>query len=148
MSIQQVGGTHYGTKYGHWDYCKEANAGYLEGHATKYLVRWRKKGGIQDLEKSLTFVEKIMEGNEHTDCDRDVEQYNFLLERMFAENDVPALERLLIYEIFNWQTYNDLLKVHKQLRQYIESEKALEAMNQRMREHDDAANLAASYING
>lgn len=120
--VEQVGGTHYGNKYGHWDYCKDAQTPYLEGHATKYIYRWRKKGGIEDLEKALSFIDKIMAGNEDTSCDRDTYQYNELLERFFFENDVPAFERMLIYLIVNWQTYQDLIEARYHLVDFIRRE--------------------------
>jgi hypothetical protein len=138
LYVNQVGGSHYAGKYQHWDYCKDAGTGYLEGHATKYLVRWRKKGGIQDLEKSLSFVDKLMVGNEETHCDRDVGQFNPLLERMFEENNVPPMERLMIYEIINWQSYNDLAQVREQLARFIADEKEIERRHAELRQHDDA----------
>lgn len=121
--VAQVGGSHYGTKYGHWDYCKDAETPYLEGHATKYLVRWEKKGGIQDLEKSLSFVEKIMVGNENTNCDRGANQYEDLLNRMLDENDVGDFERTAITSILHWQSYEDLQLVHESLKQFIKWKK-------------------------
>lgn len=134
--VAQVGGSHYGTKYGHWDYCKDAETGYLEGHATKYLVRWEKKGGIQDLEKALSFVDKIMVGNEETDCDRNTNQYDHLLVRMFEENNVPEPERALIYQIINWKNYQDLYSVRTQLALFIQYHKNLAA-----------GDATASYVN-
>lgn len=59
---KQVGGEHYrGAAYQHWDWCVENNLGYLEGQVTKYLSRWRKKNGRQDLEKALHYAEKLVE---------------------------------------------------------------------------------------
>lgn len=55
---RQVGGDHYqtgGTQ--HWDMF---GPDYLIGYATKYM-RWRKKGGVQDLEKAIHVVEKLKE---------------------------------------------------------------------------------------
>lgn len=133
--VAQVGGSHYGTKYGHWDYCKEADTPYLEGHATKYLVRWRKKGGIQDLEKSLSFVEKIMIGNEHTDCDRGAKEHEDKLIRMLDENDVPDFERTVITAILHWQSYDDLVMARDSLTQYIRWQK------------EAAADASSNYTN-
>jgi hypothetical protein len=60
---QQVGGTHYKTDYEHWDLMLSQNRGidYLIGQATKYVSRWRKKNGMQDLQKALHFVNKLIE---------------------------------------------------------------------------------------
>ena len=57
--VQQVGGHHYeGHNYQHWDWADENNIPYLEGCATKYLVRWRDKNGVEDLKKSITYFQK------------------------------------------------------------------------------------------
>lgn len=59
----QVGGTHYKSEYQHWDWVTELGMPYILGCATKYLTRWKKKNGIQDLEKAIHYVEKAMELN-------------------------------------------------------------------------------------
>ena len=58
----QVAGNHYKdmpiqpVEYIH------ANAlGYLEGNVIKYISRWRKKGGMADLEKAKHYVELLIE---------------------------------------------------------------------------------------
>lgn len=57
----QVGGTHYKTSYEHWDWVLKLGVGYLEGNATKYVARWRRKGGLEDLRKALHYVNKAIE---------------------------------------------------------------------------------------
>jgi hypothetical protein len=60
----QVGGDHYSQagNYQHWDLVESYNIGYLEALATKYLVRWDKKGiPVQDLQKALHTVDKLLE---------------------------------------------------------------------------------------
>lgn len=57
--VAQVGGTHYQVEgEQHWDICARLNIPYLEGCASAYLVRWRKKGGRADVEKALSFVSR------------------------------------------------------------------------------------------
>lgn len=58
---RQVGGAHYQAAVQHWDLIELHGCGYLEGCATKYLTRWRKKNGLQDLEKSLHYAQKLQE---------------------------------------------------------------------------------------
>lgn len=60
---RQVGGSHYGLrKYQHWDFTiKHLDNRYLEGAVTKYLLRWRDKDGLRDLEKCEHFIEKLIE---------------------------------------------------------------------------------------
>lgn len=63
VNKHQVGGTHYKTSYEHWDLLLDLGLGidYLIGQATKYVSRWRKKNGVQDLQKALHFVNKLIE---------------------------------------------------------------------------------------
>ena len=37
----------------------EAFAGYLKGNALKYIWRYDKKGGVQDLEKAAFYLKKL-----------------------------------------------------------------------------------------
>ena len=40
---------------------EEAYLGYLQGNVTKYLWRWRDKGGVQDLQKAQWYLNKLVE---------------------------------------------------------------------------------------
>lgn len=58
---RQVGGEHYkDAEFQHWDWAAE-NFGpdYFLGNITKYVTRWRKKSGVQDLEKALHYADKL-----------------------------------------------------------------------------------------
>lgn len=57
---EQVGGDHYKAEVQHWDVMEEADVAYLEATASKYIVRWRKKGGPQDLQKAATYLERAL----------------------------------------------------------------------------------------
>jgi len=58
----QVGGLHYRTGYQHWDFVIEhLENRYLEGQITKYVTRWRRKNGLQDLMKASHFLVKLIE---------------------------------------------------------------------------------------
>lgn len=61
--VKQIGGTHY-ARYGelqHWDVVAHFELNYLVGNATRYLFRYKEKGGIQDLEKAISYIEKEIE---------------------------------------------------------------------------------------
>lgn len=61
--VEQVGGKHYAAEgeAQHWDYMERYDIGYLEATATKYLMRWRKKGTPRlDLGKAASYVEKAI----------------------------------------------------------------------------------------
>lgn len=57
----QVGGNHYKSRIQHWDFVANRAMGYFEGQVTKYVTRWRKKNGRQDLEKARHFLVKMIE---------------------------------------------------------------------------------------
>jgi hypothetical protein len=58
---KQIGGDHYQSPIPCWDFIAANNIGYFEGTAIKYLTRWRKKGGVEDLRKAIHFLEKLIE---------------------------------------------------------------------------------------
>lgn len=58
---RQVGGDHYKGGIEHWDYVLANEIPYLEAQVIKYVSRWRKKNGFQDLEKARHFLDKLIE---------------------------------------------------------------------------------------
>lgn len=58
---KQVGGSHYRSSYQHWDLVTACGNRYLEGQATKYLSRYKKKNGLEDLQKAVHYTEKLLE---------------------------------------------------------------------------------------
>lgn len=59
---RQVGGEHY--KIGgeeHWDRSWRLGFDPFQYQITKYIERWKKKGGIADLKKAQHFLEKYIE---------------------------------------------------------------------------------------
>jgi hypothetical protein len=60
---KQIGGNHY--KHGgeeHWDrQWRLYGSGYFIGCITKYVERYQDKNGIQDLQKAVHFLEKLIE---------------------------------------------------------------------------------------
>ncbi len=58
----QHGGNHYKSQtIQPWDYIVSNNLGFLEGNAVKYLSRFRKKNGIEDLKKARHYIDKLIE---------------------------------------------------------------------------------------
>lgn len=58
----QHGGTHYKKhKIQVWDFILANGIPYMEGSAIKYLCRWREKGGLQDLNKAIHFIQRLIE---------------------------------------------------------------------------------------
>lgn len=64
----QVGGAHYRTEIQHWDYVVANELDYFQGQITKYVTRWKKKNGIQDLKKAQHFLTKYIELAEKEEC--------------------------------------------------------------------------------
>lgn len=59
---KQVGGEHYkGKAIQPWDFIISNELGYLEGNVIKYVSRYKKKNGMQDLQKAKHYLEKLME---------------------------------------------------------------------------------------
>ena len=57
----QVAGSHYQSKMQHWDIVAEHQLDYFQGQITKYVMRWKLKNGVQDLEKAQHFLAKYIE---------------------------------------------------------------------------------------
>lgn len=120
----QVGGTHYNTEYQHWDLVEAIEMPYLEGNATKYLSRWRKKNGVQDLEKAKHYIQKRLENMDthaayHADPDglNRIEVANFL-----ASNRTPVKEGWAILLIATWTEPRDLQRALELIDELIAAE--------------------------
>tara|TARA_R110000868_G_scaffold114309_4_gene306301 strand:- start:205 stop:492 length:288 start_codon:yes stop_codon:yes gene_type:complete len=59
-NARQVGGTHYRSGIQHWDYVIANELDYFQGQITKYVTRWKKKNGVDDLLKAQHFLEKYI----------------------------------------------------------------------------------------
>jgi hypothetical protein len=62
-NASQVGGNHYANQIQHWDFAASQEFDYFQGQITKYVTRWKKKGGLEDLEKARHFLNKYIELN-------------------------------------------------------------------------------------
>ena len=45
-----------------WDFIQQNKLDFYEGNVVKYICRWKNKGGVTDLRKAITYIEKIIEG--------------------------------------------------------------------------------------
>lgn len=58
----QIGGSHYkDMQIQPFEYIHANGIGFAEGCAIKYLSRWRKKGGLEDLKKARHFINMLIE---------------------------------------------------------------------------------------
>lgn len=59
---QQVGGSHYRTgALQHWDLVAKYRLGYFEAQVTRYLSRYNRKNGLEDVKKARHYVAKMIE---------------------------------------------------------------------------------------
>lgn len=62
---QQEGGNHYkDMPIQPVEFIHKNGIPYIEGCAIKYLCRWRKKGGVEDLKKARHFLDMLIEMEE------------------------------------------------------------------------------------
>ena len=111
LYVAQVGGDHYQAQYQHWDWVIDMKMGYLEGNATKYVSRWWKKNGVQDLEKARTYVEKLIQNfgsvmnfSLHIHEDLRIQYVN----RFVAANKLPSMEADFCQCMGDWRSKRDL----------------------------------------
>ena len=43
------------------DYIMKNNLGFCEGNVVKYISRWNKKGGTEDLRKAIRYIEILLD---------------------------------------------------------------------------------------
>ena len=56
----QVGGTHYKKRLDPWTIIDALGLDFYEGNALKYLLRYKEKDGIRDLEKLKHYADKLI----------------------------------------------------------------------------------------
>ena len=120
----QVGGNHYRATVGHWDYTMRCLGGrYLEGQITRYVTRWRKKNGLQDLEKALHYLQKLREVLTEgyvkpalglVECD------HVLLRDFLTCNDLSRYEVIVVTYLTTWGSVSDLAVVETAIKHLVE----------------------------
>jgi hypothetical protein len=61
----QEGGNHYKEmKIQPVEYIMANGLGFVEGNVVKYVSRWQKKGGVEDLKKARHFLDLLIEYEE------------------------------------------------------------------------------------
>lgn len=58
----QIGGNHYESKkIQPIEFIEANNLGFHEGNAIKYIVRYKEKNGLEDLNKAKWYIERLIE---------------------------------------------------------------------------------------
>jgi len=59
---KQVGGSHYKNyKIQPIEFIIKNNIGFVEGNIIKYILRFKEKGGVQDLNKAKHYIELLID---------------------------------------------------------------------------------------
>jgi len=127
---RQVGGDHYKTEYQHWDFAVRWQQNrYLESQATKYLSRWRKKAGLQDLEKASHYIEKTIEEAMAGNIIPPMRHINGrLMEQVrgFCNScNMSPIEMGIVYKLCSWPSVQLLYSAQSELRNFIEEQRTL-----------------------
>lgn len=142
---RQVDGTHYACEKQHWDFITENGIGYLEGCASKYVCRNRKKhvDPTIDLKKAVHYVDKLIEQGERGHCRppffmRWVMKFMDAvklgapvsinppmdIDSFAAANNLTPRERLAFRLIVDWKDGNDLYQARELIQLMIEEHEA------------------------
>lgn len=121
---RQVGGAHYRKgRLQHWDVVERYSVPYLEGVGSKYPLRWREKGGVEDLEKTLHYIDKILERPEDHDAwhrmlrltTQQVED----VRKLVASHDCGIVEREVVTALLCGVNRLTLETLRRDLDQYV-----------------------------
>lgn len=139
---RQVAGTHYGLgTYQHWDMVADLRLGYFEGQITKYVSRWRKKNGLQDLQKADHFLQKLLEQvtqhgwgprgsatGGYSGTTRDGRHLHALevLDYYCAVTELDKVSAAVVRRVATWALSPDLFEAHGMLRALIDDQLAAE----------------------
>lgn len=115
--VDQVGGKHYAADGDqHWDVIERYDADYLLGNATKYLLRWRKKGTARiDLGKAASYIEKAIKCRPDQGARRLVPE--FAVHALAASTKTHWMDRDLIAQLLSSGSHADLVEVLAKVRE-------------------------------
>ena len=121
----QVGGTHYKVEgLQHWGLVDLYRVGYFEANISKYVTRWRKKNGVQDLEKAAHYLQKLIELRSElswSDClERQPRVFHDVITRFVDDNQLIAEEAAILHQVLAWRSIQDLVEAAKKLQSLIE----------------------------
>lgn len=105
-------GPHYASRYQHWDFVLNVGMDYLAAAATKYAIRWREKGGQNDLQKALHYTNKLLENAALVMARRPILPDRWLDEEIieFCEtNRLGTQEAKFLRLMTTWMTRDDLM---------------------------------------
>jgi hypothetical protein len=118
--VAQVGGNHYAGDFQHWDFIEVNGFGYLEGCSSKYLTRWREKGGVVDLRKSLSYADKTrkmyLAGLKSPRFDPSRELVMPFASFFALDKHMCSVTRMAFRQVLTWRNEQDLLDALSSIR--------------------------------
>jgi hypothetical protein len=123
----QVGGRHYQSAAQHWNLVLNCDLDYLAGNSTKYVARWRKKGGLTDIRKALHYLNKLEESRAKPlarllTIDKILSEVN----AFSAANKLSDLECSYIRMLSVWETRDELNTARELLFLLLDEAEALD----------------------
>lgn len=107
---KQVGGSHYRSAHQHWDYMAALYGDHhFKAAATKYIMRWRKKNGTEDLRKAQHYMEKLLELVQQGDVVLELPKVSDAL--IVASNDMNAYDAALFHAVMYAMNTDDLKNI-------------------------------------
>jgi len=121
VNSYQVAGSHYNLEgtLQLWDFVSINKLGYVEGNIVKYITRWKKKNGIQDVEKSLHYLEKLYQLLKDGILDLPMPRDPKGLDIYKKENELSDIEYTVFYLLFTYTTLDELYRAWVLLRYHI-----------------------------
>ena len=120
----QIGGDHYKTRMEHWDFVELNGIGYLEGCASKYITRWKKKNGLEDLKKALHYIDKTIElaqaNRKSPPRMNRLPSHALPVNEFAAANGLGQRETFAIQLVCDWDDVRDLEAAKKIVNELIE----------------------------
>jgi len=137
VNSKQVGGTHYNqVRVQHWDLVILNKLPYLESQVTKYVTRWKKKHGAQDIEKSIHYLEKLQASLAEGVLTLPTETLTSIqspkaappiqLEEFCEENKIGDIEKTIFYILLTYTKAEDLTRVGVLLHHLLAAAKEIE----------------------
>ncbi len=116
----QHGGDHYkmGGQCQHWDFVEANGLGYLEGCASKYVSRWRRKNGVEDLQKADHYIMKLIETGRPNR--RAVDEEPIPVSVFAAANGLDWREQEVVEILAHWQTVGSLEHARRILQEMMQ----------------------------
>ena len=144
VNEKQVGGTHYNqVQTQHWDLMLLNRVPYLEAQITKYVTRWKKKHGVQDVEKSTHYLEKLQDALSKGELPYPTPELTSALaprvvpaakfDEFVAENGIGDIEKTIFYLLLTYTSKDELYRVGVLLQHLLGMAKKME------RERNEAA---------